>query len=69
MSKKEKLINFIKTQINVELENNINDRLNQKRNILYTKISKNCQCQVLSLLNKYNIRCEEHHKDYFWIWA
>lgn len=65
---KNELVDFVKTQLNVELENDLADRLNQKRNILYTEIPKNKETPIFSLLTKYGIRYEKHMKEYFWIY-
>jgi hypothetical protein len=64
---KNELIDFVKTQLKVELVNDPNDRLNQKRNVLYTEIPKERELPVFSLLTKYGIRYEQHMKGYYWI--
>jgi hypothetical protein len=65
---KQELINFVKTQVNVELNNEINGILNKKRKILYTQIDMRSKYSVLPLLEKYGIRYETHLKDNYWIW-
>ena len=63
------LIQFIKEQINVELANDKENCFNKKRNVLYTQIPKTKKGLVLSLLNKYNHRVEEHIDNYYWIYV
>jgi hypothetical protein len=68
---KQDIVDFVKDQLNIELVNDPNDRLNQKRNILYTYIpepSRNTY-KVLSLLKQKGLRVEEHLDDYYWIWV
>ena len=68
---KQDIVDFVKDQLNIELVNDPNDRLNQKRNILYTYIpepSRNTY-KVLSLLKQKGLRVEEHLNDYYWIWV
>ena len=67
MSKKEQLISEIKHQLNVELDNDKDNMFNQKRNLLYIKISKQNKRQVLNYLDKHNIQHNEHLNDYYWI--
>jgi len=62
------LINFIKKQTNIKLENNKTNILNNKRKILYTKINKINKYDILNILNKYNIKYEEHIHDYYFIY-
>ena len=69
MNKKEKFINTIKRQLNIDLENNKENEFNKKRNILYTKISRENKLKVLNYLDKHNIQHNEHIKDYYWIWV
>lgn len=64
---KKELIEFVKHQINIELENDKEDPLNKKRNVLYTKLDGNRSTFLLSFFNKYNIRLEKHLNDYYWI--
>lgn len=64
---KEEFIKFVKEQINIKIEK-ANEDLNDKEHILYVKLSKNNKYDILNLLNKYNIRHEEHLNDKYWIW-
>ena len=68
MNKKEKLIQIIKQQLNVELENDKDNIFNQKRNFLYTKIEKQNKRSVLNYLEKHNVLYNQHLKDYYWIY-
>ena len=63
------LIQFIKEQVNVELVNDAKDRLNNKRNILYTQISGNAVYSIFPLLYKYKIKFVKHHIDNYWIYV
>jgi hypothetical protein len=65
---KQELVDFVKTQLNVELKNDPNELLNHKRNILYTEIPKDRETPIFSLLTKYGIRYEQHMKGYYWIY-
>ena len=67
-SKKE-LLAFIKKQTNIELENDKNNCLNGKRNLLHTEINRNIKHTVLSLFEKYNIRYESHLKDSYFVYV
>lgn len=63
---KKELIDFINKQVNVLLENDNNNILNKKRNILHTTIILNNKNTILSILKKYNINYEHHtNNDYF----
>lgn len=64
---KEEFIKFIKEQINIEIEE-INEDFNDKEHILYVQLNKNNKYDILNLLNKYNIRYEEHLNDKYWLW-
>lgn len=68
---KQDIVDFVKEQLNVELVNDPNDRLNRKRNILYTSIPNPARntYRVLSLLKQKGLRVEEHLNDYYWIWV
>lgn len=66
---KAELLQFIKIQTNVNLENDKNNILNNKRNLLYTNISKVYKITVLSLLNKHNIMYEKHINDNYFIYV
>lgn len=65
---KNDFVNFVEQQTNVRLENDTADTLNKKKNILYTKIEKKDRMNVRSLLNKNNVRHEEHMGGYYWIY-
>ena len=61
------LIDFVKNQLNIELENG-NHKFNKKRNVLYTKIGSHRHSNaLLSLLTQHKIRYETHLNDYGWI--
>lgn len=64
---KNDFIDYVETEIGVKLEN-INSTFNNKRNILYTKISQNNKSKVLSFLASNNIRYEQHIEDKYWIY-
>ena len=67
---KAELVEFVKHQLNIELEDDTNDTLNQKRNILYTQFPGPMYSgQVMRLLNKYNVRYEKHLNYYYWVWV
>ena len=66
MTKKEKLINLINSQLNIKLTNE-NNVLNNKNNLLYTKIETKDKLTILTFLNKYNIKYEEHVNGFYWI--
>jgi hypothetical protein len=69
MNKKEKFIETIKNQLNVELENDKDCIWNKKRNILYTRITRENKLDVINYLVKHNIVFNEHIKDYYWIYV
>ena len=66
---KQELVDFIHHQLNIQLVNDKMDRLNKKRNILYTQLPSTGMLPLLSLLHKYNIRHESHRDNYYWIWV
>lgn len=66
---KSELIAWVENQVNVKLENDISNRLNQKRNILYTQIGGMARYSVPRLLTQKGIRYESHINDYYWIWV
>lgn len=63
---KAELIQFVKKQCGIELENG-NNCLNNKRNLLYTSISRANRYNVLSVLKKYNVMYEQHINNYYFI--
>lgn len=65
---KQELVDFIKKQTNITLENDVEGILNKKRNVLYTYVSRDDAYKVFPLLHKYGIRSEGHLKGYYWIW-
>ena len=68
MKNKQELIDYIFRQTNIQLENNPNNILNNKRKILHTTIKRNNRNAILSLLNKKNIRYESHTQDNYFIY-
>lgn len=64
---KEEFIAYIEDQTNVKLENP-NNSFNDKRNVLYTEISQSARPSVLGLLEKQNIRYEQHLGNKYWIY-
>ena len=64
MTKKEQFIETIKHQFNIELENDKDNIFNQKRNVLYTKVTER---QVLNYCIKHDIGYCEHLNGYYWI--
>lgn len=68
MNKKEKFIRLIKEQTNVCLDNDKDNIFNKKINVLYTKIERYKQREVLGYLIRHNIIYNEHIKDYYWIY-
>ena len=69
-SNKKELVQFVKEQLNVNLENDKDNKLNRKRNILYTQIAgTRYSNEVLRLLNQKEIRYEHHIHDNYWVWV
>ncbi len=68
---KQGIVDFVKHQLDIDLVNDPKDRLNQKRNILYTYIphSSRNTYRLLSLLKQKGLRVEKHIDDYYWIWV
>lgn len=64
---KQKLIDFVKEQFNIVLENE-EHFLNSDPNLLYTKIPKNMQNTILSSFKKWNIQTNEHVNNAYWIY-
>lgn len=65
---KTELIDLVKRQLNIELINDKADPFNKKRNVLYTKITRNNYYNVVSLLRRKGLRYEQHIDDYYWIY-
>lgn len=68
MTKKEKFIEEIKHQLNIDLPNDKAEVFNQKRNVLYTKVEKKHKNILFDYLVKQNLVFEKHLNDYYWIW-
>lgn len=66
---KQELVEFVKKQVNIELENDETNFLNRKRKILYTKITDQDAYLVMPLFNKYGIACERHFRDYWFVYV
>ncbi len=64
---KQELIDFIKNQCNVELQN-INNFCGQNPDLLYTEIPRNHKNLVLSVLNRNGIQTNEHLNNKYWIY-
>lgn len=65
---KQELVNFVKEQCGVVLENNENYTLNKHPDFLYTEIPKTHKNQILSLFRKKNIQTNEHLNGKYWIY-
>ena len=68
---KQDIVDFVKDQLNIELVNDPNNRLNRKRNVLYTFLpdSSRTTIQFLSLMRQKGLRVEKHIGDNYWIWV
>lgn len=64
---KQDLINFIKNQCNVELQN-IDGFCGENPDLLYTEIPKDHKNSVLSVCCKYGIQTNEHVNNKYWIY-
>ena len=64
---KEEFVEFIKNQININLSNDKKDRLNQKKNYLYTEIPSDKKTMIMSYFNRLGITPEKHIGDNYWI--
>jgi hypothetical protein len=64
---KAELIDFIKHQTNITLTNDKTDLCNTKRNLLHTEINLTDKNIVLTILDKNNIRYEQHIKNSYFI--
>lgn len=65
---KSNLVDFVKQQTKVELNNDKSDIFNKKRKVLYTQISRKDYNNVASLLLKNGFRLESHVNDNYWIY-
>lgn len=63
---KQDIVDFVKEQFNVELENE-EHFLNRNRNLLYTFIPKEKFNSIIPALKKKGIYPEEHNKGYYWL--
>ena len=66
---KQELIDFIKHQTNIELKDDKAERLNNQNDVLYARLPGHSDNNtILSLLDTYGIRHEEHLNNGYWIW-
>ena len=66
---KQELVEFVKKQVNIELENDETNFIYRKRKILYTKITDQDAYSVMPLFNEYGIACERHFRDYWFVYV
>lgn len=66
---KNKFIDFIKEQLNIDLINDKDNIFNKKRNILYCEVKKQDESKLLIFLKKQNIQYENHIGGNYWIWV
>ncbi len=64
---KQELIDFVKTQLNVELkgEEPFDDEYEE---LFYTKLPKKQKNKILSLFHKYGIETNEHFNNKYWVY-
>ena len=64
---KQELINFVKTQLNVELkgEEPFDDEYEE---LFYTKFPKERKNEILALFHKYGIETNEHLNNRYWVY-
>ena len=65
---KQALIDFVKEQFNVVLENDEEYVLNDHPEFLYTEIPKLHRHEILSFFRKKNIETNEHLNGKYWIY-
>ena len=65
---KQDLIDFIREQFGVVLENDETHLLNQHPDLLYTFIPKNQRNSILSFFHKKKIKTNEHLNGKYWIY-
>lgn len=65
---KQDLIDFVREQFGVVLENDETHLLNQHPDLLYTVIPKNQRNSILSFFRKKKIETTEHLNDKYWIY-
>lgn len=66
---KDRFIKYIKHQLNIDLVNDKNEPLNNKRKILYTEVKQKDNYTLVSFLTKNGIRYEQHIGYKYWIWV
>ena len=64
---KKQLVQFVKDQMGITLENDSTDSLNRNRNRLYTKIPYAKECPLFSFFYILDVRLEKHLDDKYWI--
>lgn len=64
---KQELIDFVETQFGIVLENE-EHFLNSEPDLLYTRIPKDMQGNILSAFEKWNIQTNEHLNNGYWIY-
>ena len=65
---KQDLIDFVREQLGVVLENDEEYILNKHPDLLYTEIPKRNRNQIFSLFQKKNIQTNEHLNGKYWIY-
>ena len=65
---KQELVDFVKEQFGVILENDESHTLNKHPDLLYTEIPEAHKNQIFSLFHKKNIRTNEHLNGKYWIY-
>ena len=65
---KTELVDFVKRQTGVELENDSTEQFNKKRKVLYTRITRNDYNKVAPLLIDKGFRLESHLKDHYFVY-
>lgn len=65
---KTELVDFVKRQTGVELENSSSEQFNKKRKVLYTQITRNDYNKVATLLTGKGFRLESHLKDHYFVY-
>ena len=65
---KQELIDFVREQFGVVLENDETHPLNQHPDLLYTVIPKNQRNSILSFFHKKKIETNEHLNGNYWIY-
>lgn len=69
MTKKEKFIQEVKHQLNIDLLNDKEEVFNQKRNVLYTKVEKiNNYNNLIRYLNNHHVNYCCHFQGCIWIY-